>query len=63
MRPLNSERRQNYFKFLGPWLDHPDFKVQVKNSRHLFVSWNENIMKTTFNLVFGIRRSMAIFSK
>lgn len=50
LKPTKSERRQGYFKFLGPWLDHPNFKAEVTNSWHVLDSWSHNINRTSHNL-------------
>lgn len=50
LRPIRSDRRQGYFKFLGPWLDHPTFKTEVANSWHSTDSWCTNLIRTTYNL-------------
>lgn len=46
----NRNREHEYFKFLGPWLDHPNFKVQLENAWRPSTSWNENISRLTKNL-------------
>lgn len=52
----------NYFKFLGPWLDHDDFHVQVHNAwrdsddwvtninrlQHILRSWNRDVYGDIF---------------
>lgn len=43
-------RRRNYFKFLGPWLDHPNFKNQLNNAWRSSSSWSENITRLSDNL-------------
>lgn len=40
----------NYFKFLGAWLDHPDFSNQISFSWIPSSSWNQNIERTSNNL-------------
>lgn len=50
LRPLRYERRQGYFKFLRPWLDHPNFKLKVSSSCYSFDSWCNNHNRTAHNL-------------
>lgn len=45
-----AQRRRNYFKFLGPWLDHPDFKNQLDTSWIPSSSWGDNISRLSANL-------------
>lgn len=40
----------NYFKFLGSWLEHPDFEIQVRNSWRQYDSWVENVQRLTSTL-------------
>lgn len=46
----NPRQNRNYFKFFGAWLDHCDFKNQVKYSWCQANSWEENINRLTSNL-------------
>lgn len=41
---------KNYFKFLGPWLEHPEFRVQLENSWRASSSWNDNISRLSNTL-------------
>ncbi|CAJ2658508.1 unnamed protein product [Trifolium pratense] len=43
-------RKNNYFKFLGSWLDHPDFDNQVRNSWYISSDWRDNMNRTSTNL-------------
>lgn len=45
LKPMGDHDVSNkpYFKFLGPWLEHEDFHVQVQNAWQLGDSWNSNI--------------------
>ncbi|MCH86708.1 RNA-directed DNA polymerase (Reverse transcriptase), partial [Trifolium medium] len=38
------------FKFMAPWLDHPDFNNQVLNSWHNSFNWIDNINNTSSKL-------------
>lgn len=42
--------RRNYFKFIGAWLNHPDFEDQVKYSWCSSNSWDDNLKRLTSNL-------------
>lgn len=42
--------KHDYFKFFGPWLEHPVFKVKLDNAWRQTSSWNENISRLTKNL-------------
>lgn len=44
------ENLQRYFKFLGPWLQHPDFHEQVRNAWRDGDSWMENMKRLTNDL-------------
>lgn len=46
----SSSNNQGYFKFLGPWLDHPDFRNQVVRNWRFSSSWGENICRLTASL-------------
>lgn len=46
----NYNPRNQYFKFLGAWLDHSDFKNQVRLSWSPSNSWLDNINCLTDNL-------------
>lgn len=50
LRPVRTNSRQGYFKFPGPWIDHPEFKPQVLNSWKESQEWNKNILRTSQNL-------------
>lgn len=39
----NRNLRNNYFKFLGSWLNHPDFSNLIANSWRPSSPWNHNI--------------------
>lgn len=41
---------RDYFKFLGPWIDHPGFKAQVHMAWQYSSTWVENMMSLTSNL-------------
>lgn len=61
----------SYFKFLSPWLDHPDFVDQVRHSWIPSDNWNHNIDRLTNSLkawnknVFGniFQRKKCILSR
>lgn len=40
----------SYFKFLAPWIDHPNFVNQVSSSWIESDSWDSNIQRLTSNL-------------
>lgn len=59
----DSNRRHNYFKFNGAWLD-PDFPNQVNHSWTPSAPWNENIDNLTQNLkIWNIDVSGNIFRR
>lgn len=62
---------RDYFKFLGPWVDHPGFKDQVQMAWQYSSSWVDNMSRLTSNLktwncnIFGniFRRKQRILNK
>lgn len=46
----DGQRGGFYFKFLTPWLDHPDFNVQVRSSWVESDNWLGNMQRLTDNL-------------
>jgi hypothetical protein len=46
----NNTNRRNYFKFLGSWLEHPDFEQQVIHSWSNSDNWQGNVSRLTDNL-------------
>lgn len=68
---VSRRRDSNYFKFLGSWLDHPDFRVQLESSWRISFSWNDNITRLSKSLsvwnreVFGniFKRKKRIISR
>lgn len=49
LRPIgiSLQTDQHYFKFLGGWLEHEDFHIQVKNAWRTSDAWDENISRLT----------------
>lgn len=45
-----SSSQQGYFKLLGPCIDHPDFRNQVKRSWQQSSYWEDNISRLTSSL-------------
>lgn len=46
----NNAPARDYFKFLGPWLEHPNFEQQVQVSWVYSDSWQANVHRLTTNL-------------
>ncbi|KAK7282263.1 hypothetical protein RIF29_10909 [Crotalaria pallida] len=42
---MNNKKKP--FKFLAPWLDHPDFKTQVSHTWHTNSIWSDNMKRFT----------------
>lgn len=47
---FSGRQRLSYFKFLGPWLEYPGFKVQLEKSWSPSSSWSDNISRLSKNL-------------
>ncbi|CAJ2637909.1 unnamed protein product [Trifolium pratense] len=54
--------KNNYFKFLGSWLNHPDFDNQVRNSWYISSDWRDNMNRTSTNLKSWNKQVFGIFS-